>query len=64
MTGRPKGGRGTRLLAWVLIPAALLLFASANIHLLYVALDSQPECVPHLKEAGGEGRFRAAGSAC
>ena len=57
-------GRRARMLAWVLIPAAVLLFVSANIHLVYVAIDSQPDCVPHLKEAGDGGRFRAAKSAC
>lgn len=62
--GRRTNGRRARILAWLLIPAALLLFVSANIHLVYVAFDSQPECVPHLKEAGGGGQFRAAKSAC
>lgn len=51
-------------LAWVLVPAALLLFVGANAHLVYVAFQSQPDCVKHLKAAGeGEG-YRAAKPAC
>lgn len=50
--------------AWLLVPAGLLLVAAANAHLVYVAVTSQPECVPHLKEAGISGSYRAAKSAC
>jgi hypothetical protein len=53
-------GRG---LAWLLVPAGLLLFAGANAHLVYVAFRSQPECVAHARDAG-DGGFRAAKSAC
>jgi hypothetical protein len=49
---------------WVLVPAALLVFSAANIHLVYVAVNSQPECVPHLKEVGQGAAYRAAKSAC
>ncbi|MBL0935439.1 MAG: hypothetical protein IBJ07_11900 [Rhizobiaceae bacterium] len=54
----------TRWLVWTLIPAAFIVFAAANIHLVYVAVTSQPDCVPHLKEAGAGEAFRAAKSAC
>ena len=48
------------LLVWLLVPAALLVLAGANAHLVYVAYVSQPECVAHLKQTGtGEGQFRA-----
>ena len=50
--------------AWLLVPAGLLLVAVANAHLVYVAVTSQPDCVPHLKEAGAAGNYRAAKSAC
>lgn len=50
--------------AWLLVPAGLLLVASANAHLVFVAVTSQPECVPHLKEAGTGSSYRAAKSAC
>lgn len=52
-----------KLRIWILVGAALLVFAAANVHLLYVAMTSQPACVPHAKEAGGAG-FMAAKSAC
>ena len=51
-------------LPWILVPAGLLLFAGANAHLVYVAFQSQPECVEHLKTADGDGGYRAAKSAC
>ena len=52
-----------RLKLWILISAALFVFAAANIHFLYVALTSQPDCVPHARGAG-EGGYMAAKSAC
>ena len=52
-------------LAWSLAAAVLLVVAAANAHLVYVAVESQPGCVAHLKEAGSEaGAFRAAKPAC
>lgn len=65
MSARP--GRRT---VWLLAAGAgLALLVAANAHLVYVAVASQPDCVPHLKEAGGkeagEGQtFRAARPAC
>jgi hypothetical protein len=60
--------KGTRLpggwLAWLLVPAGLLLFVGANAHLVYVAFESQPDCVAHVKDAGDTGGYRAARSAC
>jgi hypothetical protein len=52
------------LLVWVLVSAGVLLVAGANAHLVYVAFDSQPECVDHAKTVGDGQRYRAAGSAC
>jgi hypothetical protein len=53
------------VLAWSLAAAVLLVVAAANAHLVYVAVESQPECVAHLKEAGSKaGAFRAAKPAC
>ena len=57
---RLSGGR----LAWILVPAGLLLFAGANAHLVYVAFQSQPDCVAHVKSGEAGGGFRAAKSAC
>lgn len=64
MTARAAGSRRSWNPAWLLVPAGLLLVAAANAHLVYVAVTSQPECVPHLKEAGTGGSYRAAKSAC
>ncbi|MGE0503205.1 MAG: hypothetical protein AB7I79_20905 [Rhizobiaceae bacterium] len=65
MTAAPSESRRRRKSAWMLlVPAGLLLVAGANAHLVYVAVTSQPDCVPHLKEAGTEGSYRAAKSAC
>jgi hypothetical protein len=64
MTAFAKPSRRKVWLAWLLVPAGLLLFAGANAHLVYVAFQSQPDCVDHMKAAGdGEG-YRAAKSAC
>lgn len=58
-----RWGRRSRI-AWFLVPAGLLLVVGANAHLVYVAVNSQPDCVPHAR-APGEGQgYRAAKSAC
>jgi hypothetical protein len=57
---RPPGG----WLPWFIVPGVLLVFAGANAHLVYVAFQSQPECVAHLKSAGEGSSYRAAKSAC
>jgi hypothetical protein len=63
-----SGQRRVRLpgawLAWLLVPAGLLLFVGANAHLVYVAVQSQPDCVAHIKDTGDSGGYRAAKSAC
>lgn len=45
---------------------ALALLVAANGHLVYVALSSQPACVPHAKapQVGESGTFRAARPSC
>jgi hypothetical protein len=66
MTGgeAPKRTRWP-VLAWSLAAVVLLVVAAANAHLVYVAVESQPDCVAHLKEAGSRaGEFRAAKPAC
>jgi hypothetical protein len=64
MTISVKPTRGKAWIAWLLIPAALVLFAAANVHLVYVAVQSQPECVDHVKVAGDGNGYQAAKSAC
>jgi hypothetical protein len=49
---------------WLFV-AAVLVFAGANAHLVYVAISSQPDCMPHLKaKAEVSGQYRAAQPAC
>lgn len=59
-TARLPGG----WLPWLLVPAGLLLFAGANAHLVYVAFQSQPDCVAHVKDTEKGSGYRAAKSAC
>lgn len=53
-----------RLISALIVFAGVLLFAGANAHLVYVAVGSQPDCVPHEKTADGAGTYRAARSSC
>jgi len=53
-----------KLVALLIAGAGIALIIVANAHLVYVALDSQPECVPHAKQMDGAGTYRAARSAC
>lgn len=51
---------------WVLpatIAAGLAALIGINAHLVYVAFASQPDCVPHARDAGAPG-YSAAKSAC
>ena len=63
MRGRPLSRPRWRLLVTVVAGGAALLVA-ANTHLVYVALVSQPDCVPHAKLPGDGGGFHAARSVC
>jgi hypothetical protein len=48
-----------------MVALALAIFVGANVHFLVVALESQPDCVAHLKVGESEeGRFSAAKSSC
>jgi hypothetical protein len=54
-----------RLLAALAIFAVLAIFAGANAHLVYVAVVSQPDCVPHrVGPDGSPAPLRAAKPAC
>jgi len=53
------------ILIGMLIGAGVLLLVVANAHLVYVAMVSQPACVPHPTATdGAAGTFRAAKPAC
>ena len=63
-TPRPRP-RTNRALVYLAIAAATLLVIGANAHLLIAALESQPDCVAHLKVGHDQvGAFRAAQSSC
>lgn len=55
-----------RLLVGLAVGAAVLVFVAANAHLVYVAQQSQPECVAHVKPGGdpAPGVYSAAKPAC
>ena len=55
-----------RMLAIGAALAAALLVVLANVHLVYVSIQSQPECVAHLKPGsrGDSGAWSAARSSC
>jgi hypothetical protein len=61
---RNPARRSGRLIALAIVATCALVFIAANTHLVYVAFSSQPNCVPHLKEAGAAGTYRAAQSEC
>ena len=53
-----------RMISLSIAAAVSALLIGANAHLIYVAVVSQPDCVPHAKEAGENGAFRAAEPSC
>jgi hypothetical protein len=61
-TGGRRGGRKAFWLAVAFVLAGGLILANA--HLVYVAVGSQPACVPHAKTAGEAGMLRAARPSC
>lgn len=53
-----------RLAVALAVMAGIGIIAAANAHLFWTSVRSQPDCVPHLKAPGQDGRFRAAQSSC
>ena len=55
-----------RTLVIGIVAAALAVVALANVHLVYVAMQSQPACVAHLEPGthGDGGGYGAAQSSC
>jgi len=64
--GRSPDGHAVnwRRLSLGLVVGGTVVFVAANGHLVYTALTSQPDCVPHMKSPGSDGTYRAARSAC
>jgi len=56
--------RNWPLISAVIAGAVVAVIVAANAHLVWVALDSQPDCVAHSRSAGEGGDYRAARSAC
>jgi hypothetical protein len=64
-TGAKRPARRGIVFALALAALVVAVFVGANAHLVYVAVTSQPDCVPHAKEVGIDGApLRAARSAC
>ncbi len=59
----PRRLNWTRL-SLLIVSIGLALLIAANGHLVYVSWRSQPDCVPHAKQTGETGTYRAARSAC
>lgn len=52
---------------WMAVTAGLLLVLMANVHMVYVAFSSQPDCIDHVKRGASvaeAGTFSAASSSC
>ncbi|MBR0695232.1 hypothetical protein [Bradyrhizobium lablabi] len=60
------GGWKTTSIIWLSVSLGLIVLTAANVHLLYVAVSSQPNCVVHLRlgEGNGTTSFSAATSSC
>lgn len=60
-----NAGRKGKISLWLAIAAGCLLLVLANVHLVYVALTSQPSCVAHTRAGDGPaGGYSAAQSSC
>ena len=63
----PRSLWRSKALAIALVAAGLAIFTVANAHFLYVAIMSQPDCVPHSKvsrSVNPGGLYQAANPAC
>lgn len=59
-----RRGLPWRTISILIVCVGLVVLIGANAHLVYVALKSQPDCVPHAKQAGDPQLYSAARSAC
>lgn len=66
MSAEAAAARRDRRWIWILTGAGLALVIGANWHLVYVAVTSQPECVPHVRRGAEHpaGGFSAAELSC
>ena len=56
--------RNRRIALGIGVILAVLAVGLANAHLVYVATDSQPACVPHDRPGEAEGGYGAAQPSC
>lgn len=62
-----KRRRARFFLIGIAISGGVLFVLAANAHFAYVAVKSQPDCIPHVRTGEsitGKGAFSAAKSAC
>lgn len=53
------------LLLRLLVAVAIGVLVAGNVHLVYVALSTEPPCVPHVRDGDAQpGPLRAARSSC
>ena len=65
LPNEPERRRPIRLWIWIAFAVAVVL--GANAHFIYVAVNSQPSCVAHVRQGEGSadrGHFSAAESSC
>lgn len=62
----PRGPRKGKIVVWFSIGVGLMVLTAANLHMLYAAVSSEPNCVAHLRqgERNGMNSFSAAESSC
>ena len=67
VSSRARQRNRTLARLWLLTGVVIAAILAANIHLVYVAVTSQPACVSHIRQGEGNaerGRFSAAQSSC
>lgn len=54
-----------KAIIWIAVGAGIAVLLAANLHLVYVATSSQPECVAHARPGESNStQFSAAKSSC
>ena len=65
MAETPENARSNRPIWLFVALLTVIVVVAANAHLAYLAVSTQPLCVPHAKEKGVEpGQYQAAKSDC
>jgi hypothetical protein len=67
MTGAAMKRVNPKALVWTMVGAGLTLVLLANVHFVYMAVSSQPDCIDHIRRGATvaeAGKFSAASSSC